>query len=119
MSRALSLFRRPRARGPSVAAEFPRASPIGRSWTPIEPQHEVRTVRGSASCSRPCGSATRFPGLHEWRIQRAIGVVYVPEDEEENWVPTRLSDRSDAFISIDRTRSLRPLRDEPSWQRPL
>lgn len=58
-------------------------------------------------------------GLSEWRGQRAIGVVYNPEDESRNFVPTQLANRYDAYVFIDRTRALRPLRDEPTWESPL
>lgn len=41
---------------------------------------------------------------------RAIGVVYHPEYEHHgNYVPTRLSERYDAFIHIEKTTALRPL----------
>ncbi|RXJ00276.1 erythromycin esterase family protein [Anaerobacillus alkaliphilus] len=41
---------------------------------------------------------------------RAIGVVYHPQFEHHgNYVPTRLSDRYDAFIHIDQTKALSPL----------
>ncbi len=46
--------------------------------------------------------------LNEWRGQRAIGVVYSPDSERGNYVPTRLADRYDAYIHIDRTRAVRP-----------
>ena len=44
------------------------------------------------------------------RGQRAIGVVYHPEYEHlGNYVPTDLSRRYDALLSIDETEALRPL----------
>jgi erythromycin esterase len=40
---------------------------------------------------------------------RAIGVVYDPEFEHlGNYVPTRVSQRYDAFIFLDKTRGLSP-----------
>lgn len=42
---------------------------------------------------------------------RAIGVVYHPEWEQGNYVPTVVSKRYDAFIYFDRTRALAPLRE--------
>jgi erythromycin esterase-like protein len=56
--------------------------------------------------------------LNEWRGQRAIGVVYDPGYEGGNYVPTRLADRYDAYIHIDRTRAVRPLNIPPIWQEP-
>lgn len=44
---------------------------------------------------------------------RAIGVVYHPEHEKGNYVPTLLSSRYDALIYIDKTRALHPLHLEP------
>jgi erythromycin esterase-like protein len=43
------------------------------------------------------------------RGHRAIGVVYDPNREGGNYVPTVLPDRYDAFIFIDETQALRPL----------
>jgi erythromycin esterase-like protein len=64
---------------------------------------------------RSLKSAGRADGLNDWRGQRAIGVVYHPEHEAGNYVPTRLADRYDAYIHIDRTRAIKPLRVEPQW----
>src|SRR4051794_10944348 len=48
--------------------------------------------------------------LAETRGQRAIGVVYPPEYEHlGNYVPTALSRRYDALLSIDETQALHPL----------
>lgn len=40
---------------------------------------------------------------------RAIGVVYHPEQERGNYVPTVISQRYDAFIYLDQTKALLPL----------
>jgi erythromycin esterase-like protein len=49
--------------------------------------------------------------LTDWLGHRAIGVVYDPERERwGNYVPTRLGDRYDAFVWLDQTRGVRPLR---------
>ena len=40
---------------------------------------------------------------------RAIGVVYHPERERGNYVPTMLSRRYDAFVFLDETHALRPI----------
>lgn len=48
--------------------------------------------------------------LNDERGHRAIGVVYQPHYESRgNYVPTRLAERYDAFIHIDRTQALSPL----------
>ena len=50
----------------------------------------------------------------EPRGHRAIGVVYDPDAEKwGNYVPTRLPERYDAFIFVDRSRALHPLHLEP------
>jgi erythromycin esterase len=61
------------------------------------------------------GEGGRRPGegdlLTDWLPHRAIGVVYHPERERwGNYVPTRLGDRYDAFVWLDQTRGVRPLR---------
>ncbi len=40
---------------------------------------------------------------------RAIGVVYHPEQERGNYVPSVLPDRYDAFVFIDKTKALTPV----------
>ena len=48
-------------------------------------------------------------GLLAPRGQRAIGVVYHPDAEWGNYVPTVLPLRYDALMHVDRTRALHPL----------
>lgn len=43
---------------------------------------------------------------------RAIGVVYHPERERGNYVPSRISRRYDAFIHMDQTKALSPIEAE-------
>ncbi|MFD1562640.1 erythromycin esterase family protein [Haloarchaeobius amylolyticus] len=47
--------------------------------------------------------------LSQPRGHRAIGVVYHPDRESGNYVPTVLPDRYDAFIHLDETSALHPL----------
>lgn len=49
---------------------------------------------------------------------RAIGVVYHPQREAGNYVPSVLPDRYDAFLYMDETRALHPLHIEPASQEP-
>jgi erythromycin esterase-like protein len=51
------------------------------------------------------------PALVEPRGHRAIGVVYDPDDEQGNYVPTALPLRYDAFVYLDQTEAVHPLRD--------
>ena len=58
---------------------------------------------------------TEDEGLLKPRDQRAIGVVYDPARERYgNYVPTVLPRRYDAFLHLDETRALRPLRIPPA-----
>jgi len=63
-----------------------------------------------------------FPKLKEqfgdWLGHRAIGVVYQPEREKGNYVPTKLSLRYDAFIYLDETLALNPLHLKPKGNLP-
>jgi erythromycin esterase-like protein len=52
------------------------------------------------------------------RGQRAIGVVYHPEFEAGNYVPTVLPLRYDAFMYLDQTQALHPLHIEPRTTAP-
>lgn len=69
--------------------------------------------------TKPLREAGEVGGLNEWRGQRAIGVVYHPEYEAGNYVPTKLAERYDAYIHIDQTHAVRPLGTEPTWEGPL
>ena len=51
-----------------------------------------------------------------WVGHRAIGVVYNPAYEAYgNYVPSKISDRYDAFIYIDETKALVPLEVNKNW----
>lgn len=67
---------------------------------------------------KPLRDSGQADGLTEWRGQRAIGVVYHPEYERGNYVPTRLAERYDAYLHIDKTRAVKPLAIEQQWTRP-
>ena len=54
------------------------------------------------------------PLLNQRRGHRAVGLVYHPEDEIGNYVPTVLPWRYDAFLYLDATQALHPLRDVPA-----
>ena len=64
---------------------------------------------------QPLREQSQADSLEEWRGQRAIGVVYHPEYEQGNYVPTQLAQRYDAYIHIDRTHAVKPLAIEPHW----
>jgi erythromycin esterase-like protein len=52
------------------------------------------------------------------RGHRAIGVVYHPEREGGNYVPSVLPERYDAFLYLDETQALHPLHLEPATNQP-
>jgi erythromycin esterase-like protein len=52
------------------------------------------------------------PWLGTWLGHRAIGVVYHPERERGNYVPTRMGDRYDALIWLEETSAVRPVHHE-------
>jgi erythromycin esterase-like protein len=50
------------------------------------------------------------------RLQRAIGVIYLPHSERvSHYFHTRLPAQFDLLIHLDETRALEPLRPEPGW----
>ncbi|WP_330473362.1 erythromycin esterase family protein [Terrabacter sp. C0L_2] len=52
------------------------------------------------------------PWLSSWLGHRAIGVVYHPEREVGNYVPTRIGARYDALLWLERTTAVHPLHHE-------
>jgi erythromycin esterase-like protein len=57
------------------------------------------------------GPAEATRELLQRRGHRAVGVVYHPESERGNYVPTVLPRRYDAFVYLDRTGALHPLHE--------
>jgi erythromycin esterase-like protein len=54
--------------------------------------------------------------LQERRLQRAIGVIYLPHSERiSHYFHTRLPAQFDAILHVDETRALQPLVAEPVW----
>jgi erythromycin esterase-like protein len=55
--------------------------------------------------------------LREPRLERAIGVIYLPQTERQShYFDARLSDQFDAVIHFDETRALEPLERYPQWE---
>jgi erythromycin esterase-like protein len=51
------------------------------------------------------------------RLERAIGVVYVPQTERlSHYFHARLADQFDAVIHVDETRALEPLERTQEWE---
>ena len=53
-----------------------------------------------------------------WRGHRAIGVVYHPDYEYGNYVPTVLPRRCDALLFVDSSQALHPLHIKPKIEQP-
>ena len=85
-----------------------------------------------AICSKACGSVEELlhREFHEDTLMlfdrdalsnelsralphRAIGVVYHPESERGNYVPSQMTARYDALIYFDRSKALHPLHIKP------
>jgi erythromycin esterase-like protein len=62
------------------------------------------------------GEATA--ALHEARLERAIGVLYLPQTERwSHYFDVRIADQLDAVIHIDHTRAIEPLERSSVWER--
>jgi len=96
----------------------------GRSWgAPMEVMHVPSALKGSIeSILHNISPQNRIiifdeEGNSKYKDivpHRAIGVVYNPEIEKRgNYVPTKLNDRYDAFIYIDRSTAVHPLHLHP------
>jgi erythromycin esterase-like protein len=54
--------------------------------------------------------------LGQRRLERAIGVIYVPETERRShYFHARLSDQFDFVLHIDQTRAVEPLGRAAAW----
>jgi erythromycin esterase len=53
------------------------------------------------------------PWLSRWYGHRAVGVVYAPERELANYVPTVMGGRYDALVWLEQTTALQALHHEP------
>jgi erythromycin esterase-like protein len=56
-------------------------------------------------------------GLREPQLERAIGVIYLPETERaSHYFYARLSDQFDAVLHFDKTRAVVPLEQNAEWE---
>jgi erythromycin esterase-like protein len=97
----------------------------GSSWgAPMQKMKVPKGIEGSLERqlhkSDPANKLIIFdegPELKEAFAERighrAIGVVYDPGWERGNYVPSKMSDRYDAFLFIDKTEALHPLKIKP------
>jgi len=55
--------------------------------------------------------------LHQPRLERAIGVVYLPQSERvSHYFQAHLADQFDAVIHLDETRAVEPLERSSEWE---
>lgn len=55
-------------------------------------------------------------GLHQPRLERAIGVIYRPETERvSHYFRARLTEQFDAVLHLDQTRAVEPLEPGAAW----
>jgi erythromycin esterase-like protein len=55
--------------------------------------------------------------LSQQRLERAIGVIYLPESERvSHYFNARLADQFDAVIHLDQTRAVEPLERTSQWE---
>jgi erythromycin esterase-like protein len=88
--------------GPVTTLPVPAAQP--NSWEAAMHNKEPRNKLILLQSWRSDKNLTQYRG------HRAIGVVYDPSQERGNYVPSDLPNRYDAFLFIDRTQALHPLR---------
>jgi erythromycin esterase-like protein len=66
----------------------------------------------------PLGAANRVPALRNPMLERAIGVVYLPETERaSHYFHACLPEQFDAVLHIDRTRAVEPLEVTAEWEK--
>ena len=64
------------------------------------------------------GSKFLAPILNHERLERAIGVVYLPRSERvSHYFGARLADQFDVVVHLDETRGLQPLEITSKWER--
>ena len=55
--------------------------------------------------------------LREKRLERAIGVIYLPESEYvSHYFSAQLADQFDAVLHFDKTRAVEPLERDSEWE---
>jgi erythromycin esterase-like protein len=65
-----------------------------------------------------CDDSKVVRALRERRLERAIGVIYLPETERlSHYFYTRLPDQFDAVLHFDETQALEPLERASHWER--
>ncbi len=64
----------------------------------------------------PLGAGDAGAALRAKRLERAIGVIYIPDRERaSHYFEATLADQFDALVHVDATRAVEPLEHSPSW----
>ena len=92
-------------------------APMQQMLVPPAIQNSVEDLLHAVSPENKLLILDQNPKLKEffksWLGHRAIGVVYNPARERGNYVPTKLTERYDAFLYLDKTTALHPLHIKP------
>ncbi len=57
------------------------------------------------------------PSMHQSRLERAIGVVYLPQSERtSHYFESELASRFDFVVHVDETRAVEPLERDSRWE---
>jgi erythromycin esterase-like protein len=65
----------------------------------------------------PLRDSERLPAALQERLQRAIGVIHLPETERlSHYFTARLAGQFDAAFHLDETRALEPLERTSQWE---
>jgi erythromycin esterase-like protein len=63
------------------------------------------------------GDSALWPALEGPRLERAIGVLYLPETERQShYFQATLSNQFDFLLHFDETRAVEPLERTPLWE---
>jgi erythromycin esterase-like protein len=106
-------------RGSVIAAKDWEA-PMERMRVPPAREGSWEDVLHRAGSANKMLLLDRVRDVDEFRMERghrAIGVVYHPEYEQGNYVPTILPNRYDALCFLDETRALHPLHVHPAMEK--
>jgi erythromycin esterase-like protein len=76
--------------------------------------HDAGAGRFLLNLIEPSAAKT---ALRRERLERAIGVIYLPETERvSHYFHARLSDQFDAVLHFDETRAVEPLERTGEWE---
>src|SRR5207253_8875532 len=89
-----------------------RASRTARKLGAPFPRDQFAGIRLAHGC-QPRGAA----GFSSERLERAIGVIYLPETERvSHYFEARFAQPFDAMIHVDETRAVEPLERTSQWE---